>query len=186
MKSRKECLEDVLKIARQNIPPAPGLLQISLEKGAELAEFYQADKELVLIGICLMDIQLSAAINQGRQKEHVIMSSDFAKSFLSTYDLTESEYDQIINCVEAHHKDIPFSCIEAEICANADCYRFIHPRGVFIQDGVLSKRTDDFAERIDGLNRKLEEKHNILSLDKAKEELEDYYQMFRKLFDEII
>ena len=155
MKSRKECLEDVLKIARQNIPPAPGLLQISLEKGAELAEFYQADKELVLIGICLMD-------------------------------LTESEYDKIINCVEAHHKDIPFSCIEAEICANADCYRFIHPRGVFIQDGVLSKRTDDFAERIDGLNRKLEEKHNILSLDKAKEELEDYYQMFRKLFDEII
>lgn len=186
MKNRTQCLKDVLAIAKENVPPAPGLLQISLEKGEELAEFYQADKELVLIGICLMDIKLSEAINQGRQKEHIMMSSDFAKTFLKDYDLSQDEYDKIINCVEAHHGSIPFSCIEAEICANADCYRFIHPRGVFIQDGVLAKRTDDFIERITRLKGKLEEKHNILSLDKAKNDLEEYYQMFSKLFEQII
>ncbi len=82
---------------------------------------------------------------------------DATKIFLEKYPLTKEEQKKIINCVEAHHKGVKFNCVEAEICANADCYRFLHP--------------------------KMNEKHKILSLDICKKELEPYYQEFKKLFE---
>ncbi len=133
-----------------------------------------------------MDIKLSDAIKGGRQQEHVNMSYEFAKEFLKDYDITEEELDKIMNCIEAHHGGVPFTCIEAEVCANADCYRFIHPIGVFTFAGVLTKNGDNLEEQINQLKYKLEEKHKILSLNKAKEELEEYYQMFSKLFNDVI
>lgn len=152
----------------------------------ELAQVYQANQEIVLIGICLMDICLSEAMKEGKQKEHVKMSADFSKQFLKNYDIPEEEYEKIINCVEAHHGDVPFTCIEAEVCANADCYRFISPIGVFTFLGVVAKREMGFLEQIEQAKMKLEEKHAILSLDRAKEELEPSYQMFVKLFHEVL
>lgn len=186
MKSKKELLDDVLRLARENIPPAPMQLDISLKKVEELANTYNADVNLCLIGVCLMDVKLSEAQKLGKQKEHVKMSADFAREFLKDYDITTEEYDKLINCVEAHHGKVPFTCIEAEICANADCYRFIHPTGVYTFMSVLSKRYDNLKEQVENLKYKLEEKHNILSLDKAKEELEYYYEEFSNQFDEIL
>lgn len=186
MKSKKQLLDDVLKLAQENIPPAPKHLEISIQKGKMLAEEYNADKELVLIGICLMDIKLSEAMGQNKAIEHVKMSSDFAKEYLNNYDISLEEKEKIINCVEAHHGKAPFTCIESEICANADCYRFIHPVGVFTYAGVLARRTNDFNEQIKQLKLKLDEKHNILSLEKVKEELGDYYEIYSKQFNDIL
>ena len=98
----------------------------------------------------------------------------------------KEEYEKIINCVEAHHGSVPFTCIEAEVCANADCYRFIAPTGVFTFLDVVAKREMGFLEQIEQAKMKLEEKHAILSLDRTKEELESSYQMFVKLFDEVL
>lgn len=186
MKTKKQLIKECLELARKNIPPAPKHLEISLAKGGELAQVYQANQEIVLIGICLMDICLSEAMKEGKQKEHVKMSADFSKQFLKNYDITKEEYEKIINCVEAHHGDVPFTCIEAEVCANADCYRFIAPVGVFTFLGVVAKREMGLLEQIEQAKMKLEEKQAILSLDRAKEELEPSYQMFAKLFHEVL
>lgn len=185
MKSKKQLLEDILELAKQNVS-MPELLEFTIEKGEKLSNFYNVDKELVSIGICFMDIKLKEALAQGKQKEHMNMASEFAKEFLKDYDLTKREFEIIINCIEAHHGTIEFDCIEAEICANADCYIFIHPKGVFLYTGLLAKRGKSIQEQIQQLKNKLEEKHNILSLDQAKKELEEYYQMFIKLFNENI
>lgn len=186
MKHKKQLLEDVLKIAKENIPPSKNHLDISLAKGKMLAKEYNADIDFVTIGICLMDIKLSEAHKLNKTPEHVKMASDFAKEYLEEYDLTKEEKNKLINCIEAHHGKIPFTCIEAEICANADCYRFIHPFGVFTYAGVLAKRTDDFKEQIKQLKYKLNEKHDILSLSKAKEDLERYYEEYSRQFDEML
>lgn len=186
MKNKKELYEDALAIARENVPPSKIHLDISLEKGKMLAEEYKANIDLVLIGIVLMDIKLSEAMKLNKGPEHPKMGSDFAKEFLKDYDLTDNEKNIIINSIEAHHGKVPFKSIEAEICANADCYRFIHPIGVFAYLGMLAKRDLDFIDQIKSLKFKLEEKHNILSLPKAKEELEEYYIEYSKQFDEIL
>ena len=136
MKTKIELLNDIEKIARECIPPASRHLDISLEAGEKLATIYKADIELVKIGIYLMDIKLSEAMKNNVAREHTRMSADFAKEYLKNYDLTNEEYNIIINSIEAHHGKIPFNTIEAEICANADCYRFIHPDGVFTYIGV--------------------------------------------------
>jgi hypothetical protein len=76
-----------------------------------------------------MDLKLGQAFKEGRSQDHVQMSVDAVRVFLDRFDdLDTSKKEKIINCVEAHHKDVPFTCIEAEICANADCYRFLHPK----------------------------------------------------------
>ena len=151
MKNKKELYEDALAIARENIPPAKNHLDISLGKGKMLAEEYNADIDLVLIGILLMDIKLSEAMRQGKG-----------------------------------HGKVPYESIEAEVCANADCYRFIHPLGVFTFIGVLAKRDLPFEDQIKGLKAKLDEKYNILSLPKAKEELCEYYDIYSKQFNELL
>jgi hypothetical protein len=81
--------------------------------------------------------------------------------------------------VEAHHGQVPYTCIEAEICANADCYRFISPKGVLSYLTVLGKRHDDFTICLNEVEKKLDEKYSILSLDLCKQELEPWYQTFK-------
>lgn len=186
MKTKKQLISDALELAKKNVPPAPKHLEVSLQKGKELAEVYHADYDIVIIGICLMDIKLKEAIAQSKQGEHVAMSLEFAKEFLKDYDITEDEYNKIINSVEAHHDTVPFQCIEAEVCANADCYRFLAPACVFTFSNVLSKRDVSLKEQLQEMKHKLEEKHSILSLNKAKEDLEEDYQMFLKLLEEAL
>ena len=186
MKNNSSLFEEVYELAKNSIPPSKNHLDISIRKGKMLAKEYDANLDIVLFGIVLMDIKLSYAMKNNKAHEHVEMSSLFAKEFLKKTDFNDEEKEKIINCIEAHHGKIPYTCIEAEICANADCYRFIHPVGVFTYMSTLSKRTDDFIEQIKGLKFKLEEKHKLLSLPKAKEELEKYYETYSKQFDEIL
>jgi len=64
--------------------------------------------------------------------------------FLKNYDLSAKVKDTLINAVYAHHGAIPFISVESEICANADCYRFAHPKGVLFYLTTLAKRLDNF------------------------------------------
>ena len=186
MKSKKQLYNDILAIIRNNGAPLKNHLDISLEKGKMLAEYYNVDVDLVLIGIIFMDIKLGEAMELSKVSEHVKMGVDFTKKFLKDYDLSAEEKKIIINSIEAHHGEVPFESIEAEICANADCYRFIHPLGVFTFTGFLAKLDLPFDEQINALKFKLDEKYHILSLTKAKEELEEYYNIYTKQFDMIL
>jgi len=159
------------------------LFHLANVKGQELAEKLDADKDIVMLGTLLMDVKLKQAMEENRLKDHVKMSLEAAKEFLKQFDLSEETKNKIYNCIEAHHGNVSFICIEAEICANADCYKFLHPKGVLQYIGIMMGRTDDFQEVIANVEKKLEEKHKILSLDICKEELEHYYKMFKELFE---
>ena len=75
-----------------------------------------------------MDIKLGEAKKEGCLKEHSKISADATKNFLQQFDINDELKNKIVNCVEAHHATIPFTSKESELCANADCYRFIHPK----------------------------------------------------------
>ncbi len=185
MKNKQQLMIDIKKLAIEKVSE-PKLLEFSIKKGNELALEYGADPDIVFIGLCFMDIKLKEALALNKQSEHMLMAVNFAKDFLKMYVITDEEKKAIINCIEAHHKTIPFQCIEAEICANADCYVFIHPFGVFIYRELLIKRGKEIKEQVIQLQNKLQEKYQIISLDKVKEELEEKYQMFLKIFNSIL
>lgn len=100
--------------------------------------------------------------------------------------VSDEEIEKIINCIEAHHGAVPYKSIEAEIVANADCYIFIHPRGVFAYKSLLEKRGIAFNEQFRQLNFKLQEKYKLLSLEEVKNELDKYYLIFADLYESIL
>ena len=185
MKNLKLVIREARLLALKEIKKTtfPSILnfETSNKKGQDFAKKLKADKDLVMLGTILMDLKLGECLNQGKVKEHVSRSTEASKKFLKKFNLDQKTFDKIINCVEAHHGTKKFICIEAEICANADCYRFIAPKNVFEAISVYLKEGDTIDEALDHISMKMEEKHNILSLNLAKKELEPYYQQFKIL-----
>lgn len=176
----KKAKELVEKERPEGIRP---LLDIANNAGQVLAKKLNADKDIVMLGTLFMDLKRKQAVAEGRLQDHIKMSLEVVKEFLEQFDLDEETKNKIYNCIEAHHGDIPYTCIEAEIVANADCYKFLHPKGVLQYIGILSKRYEDFKVVLEEAEKKLEEKHKVLSLDICKEELEPYYQQFKDLLN---
>jgi hypothetical protein len=117
---------------------------------------------------------------------HVKYGVEFTESLLKEHGIEGEHANILINSVAAHHKvntpDYnPFDSLEAEIVANADCYEFLHPKGfmegyaISIESGMSRDAALRFVEA------KVEEKHNILSLPEAKEELEENYPIFKAI-----
>ena len=159
--------------------PIPEHFLLANKKGQEIAEKMKVDKDIVFLGTILMDLKLGECMKEGKLEEHVQRSSKAAKVILSA--LPKEKMERVINCIEAHHKKIPFLCKEAEVVANADCYRFLHPRGVFAYIKMLDKRYSELAKALTQLEYKMDEKWNVLTIDSCKEELELYYNQFKEL-----
>ncbi|MBT4120672.1 MAG: hypothetical protein HOA57_01980 [Candidatus Magasanikbacteria bacterium] len=180
--------KEIIKKARELAYKESGktvlpLFELANKKGQELAEMLEVDKNIVMLGTLFMDLKLKQAMKENRLNEHVQMSLEATKDFLLEFDLDEEIKNKIFNCVEAHHGTVPFESLEAEVCANADCYKFLHPEGIFRYIGILSSRDVDFQEVLNQVEYKTDEKWNILSLDVCKKELEPYYRQFKDLID---
>jgi hypothetical protein len=155
---------------------------ISLEKGVEIAKALNANVSLVELGVCFMDIKLGEAFSLKNIDSHIQLGIDACLNFLADFEVTDEEKSVILNCIEAHHGATPFCSIESEIVANADCYRFIHPKGVIHYIGTLTKRNLSLADVVSQAEFKLEEKHDILTLDFCKMELNHHYDAFKRIF----
>jgi len=181
----KELADKIDAVAREEIAayglPTLRHYELSQEKGAELAKKLNADVNLVKAGVALMDIKLGQAAKEGHQPQHVKDCVEFSEKLLKDLGVEEPFYSTLINCVAAHHGAIPFESIEAEITANADCYRFIHPRGVMSFHATVVKRGMDYDAALKAVEGKLDEKHGIISLDAAKNDLLHYYKMFKDI-----
>ena len=129
----------------------------------------------------LMDLKIGECLQEGKLDEHVMRSAQVAKEFLQQFDLGHDILQKIIACIESHHGKEKYSSLEAEICANADCYRFLHPRG-FLAGVILFGGEESNLDAVLALtDSKLDEKYSTLSLDICKQELEPYYEEFKKL-----
>lgn len=169
--SRKYALSEIEKFGLPDL----ALFEISEKKAIELAERLKADKKIVQMGVYLMDLKLGQAFKDNKVSQHIKMSIAAAEDFLKNLAVEESVLEKVINCIEAHHGKAPFKSLEAEICANADCYRFIHPKGFFLYLILLGKSGLTFNDCLKAVEEKLDEKYKILSLEICKEELGDIY-----------
>ena len=166
-------------------PDMQFLYELSLNAGIKLAKEYDADENIVRIALAMMDSKLPEASHLGKPKQHIAMSSDATKEILKDIDfLDENAKENIIKCVEEHHGVEKFFSIESEVVANADCYKFVHPKGVLYYSSMLGRRFHDFNKELEQLDFKLNEKHNTISLPLVKEELEPYYDFFQKSINE--
>lgn len=167
------------EIEKYGLPPK-FTLDAANAKGEELAKKLKADVFVVMLGTRLMDLKLGEASKLGKPKSHVEMSSKAAKEFLDKFDLPSATINKVINCIEGHHKEIPWNCKEAEIAANADCYKFLLLRNWLTFFHHLGTRMP-FEKALAYAGEKAEEKWNILSLDICKKELEPHYKLIKEI-----
>ena len=183
----KKLFDIINKLALEEIEkfggPSLNHYNLSLIKAEQIANIIdkKIDVNLVKCGIALMDIKLGECIKQGKQAEHVSESLKYAKQILLQNKVDSKTTQVLLNCVEAHHGKVPFLSIEAEIYANADCYRFIHPQGVFTFMQTVTNSGANHNDAINMVLAKLEEKHNIVSLPCVKAELEPLYNNIKQL-----
>lgn len=170
---------------RKYNPDMEFLHELAWNAGIRLAKEYGADEKVVKIALSMMDSKLPEASSLGVGKQHISMSSDATKELIKDVDcLNESEKENIIKCVEEHHGVEKFYSIESEVVANADCYKFVSPQGILYYSSMLGRRFHDFNKELEQLEFKLNEKHNTISLDLVKNELEEYYTFFQKAITE--
>ena len=115
-------------LEQSKVTGVPSLFNLELanEKGQWLAEKLGANEEIVLIGTFLMDCQLGLAMKQGKINEHINMLAQKTEELLGeSPDVDNLTREKIIFCVRQHHGAGKFHSLEAEICCNSDCYRFI-------------------------------------------------------------
>lgn len=130
-----------------------------------------------------MDLKLLEAQSLGIPKEHVKLSIEATKEMLENYNLTKEEKENILYCVAEHHGVEKYFSTESEICANADCYKFLDPKGVFAYCSLLGRRFHDLVKEWEQLEYKMDEKYNILTLKEVKNELGPYYEQLKKLLE---
>ncbi|GEM_PF-448715 len=173
---KKLALEEAKKYG---IPPRYHLL-IGEVKVRELSKKVKANEKLALLGYYLMDIKLGEAFKKGKVNKHIKLALEFANNLLRGK-LEEKEMDVVLNCIEAHHGDIPAKYPEAEVCKNADTYRFLHPFGLITAIYDLSKRGFSLKEILEILKRKIEEKEKIISMEFVKKELKGWSSIFKSI-----
>ncbi len=183
-------MEDIIQAARAYAlgetekywTPKKEHLILSFEKGQELAKTLGANKDIIALGTLLMDIKLGECSKEGNAAEHVQKSTEASKIFLQKLNVASNIIEEVLVCVNNHHwTNTHYPSLEAEICANADCYRILHPRWFISIIILFGKRNEDTDRTLAQVENKVEEKYNILSLDICKQELEPYYYQFKKL-----
>ena len=149
------------------------------EKGNELAKKFNVNADIVAIGTRLMDIKLGEAQKTGG--DHIELGVAATKTFLKRYAIDPKNILKIVNCVEAHHRTVHWICKEAELVANADCYRFLLPRNWLLFLHSLGTRGMDFQKSLDYGVSKVDEKWKILSLPYCKKELTTDYKLIKEI-----
>lgn len=169
---------DELKKYNYDLEP---MYDIALREGKRLAKLYNANEDIVTISLALIDAKLPEAVRLGTPKEHTKMGILAAEEILDKVtDMPEDAKTNILKCIEEHHGKDKYFSIESEVVANADCYKFLSPKGIITYISILGRRLNDFEKEWDQLEMKMDEKFQHISLSIAKEELTDCYMTFKK------
>jgi hypothetical protein len=163
---------------------APSIFHLDYanEKGQWLAGELGADKKVVLLGTLLMDCMLGVALKEGKLSEHIEMSANKAEEVLAKFpELDKSEVKNVVACVQQHHGVEKFVSLEAEVCCNADCYRFASVKGAL--GGMVTGRKMGMDELVALYMKKAEEKWKVLTLEICKRELEPQYSVIMKFLN---
>jgi len=157
------------------------LFDIANDAGQELAKKIGADEKIVMLGTLFMDILRGKAVKEGRLDEHTQMSADCAAEFLEKKGVDKETISKVVHCVMAHHGDIEYESVEAEIVCNADCYKFLSNKGFCTALGLFYSRYGELGKSLEYLEEKMDEKWEVLSLKEAKEEIGPNYEIFKEI-----
>ncbi|MCJ7804205.1 hypothetical protein MUP35_00520 [Patescibacteria group bacterium] len=183
----KEILKVSEKLLKKEIEktglPAIEFHKVCLIYGRRLTKAYRVNEDFVLACLNFMDVKVGEAFANNRIQDHIQMSLEASLTALKPLSLDKKLIKKISGCILNHHGAKRYPSIEAEICANADCFKFLHPRAFIAFIASLGKRGRPFEDLLKYAKEKVEEKIAIISLPEVKQEAKEYYQLLSKLFE---
>ncbi len=171
----------IAEINKHGTPPLDfynDAINVSIELGKKL----NANIDAIKLGVRFMDAKLGEAVSLKKRNEHTNMALGFAMEFLTNFPLAEDIKIKVIACIKEHH-DAKFSCIESEICANADCYKFLVPKNILKMFYNMRQRGYNFEEIFLMASEKADEKWSSLTLEVCKKELEPNYHKIKEFLE---
>lgn len=183
----KDFLKQAKKLAYNEVEktgmPVKLHVDLSTSVGKRLAKELGANINIVEAGTLLMDCLIGQALQEGRIKDHVQMSLNKTNELLEQSTLSEEDKENIRHCVSEHHGTEKFYSLESEICCNADCYRFASILGFTYTIRYL--RDMPFSDLVNLLNKKVNEKWNLISLDIVKKELTPQHKVISEILKDL-
>ncbi len=170
-------VEEIMKFPVVTLDDYNNTLNVALELGKKL----NANSDIIKLGARFMEIKLGQAISEKKKNEYVNMSLGFAMNFLTGYPLSEDFKKKVFACI-MEQNDKKFSCIEAEICANALCYNFLIPKKI-LKIYYNKLRGYNFDEIFLFTNEIIDEKWEKLTLDVCRKNLEENYNKIKEFLD---
>lgn len=183
-----ELLEEADTLAQQEIAkyglPSKKNYDTANKKGLQLAKQLGANTQVIQLATRLMDVKLGEAKHNNRIQDHVHLSVQAAEKFLNQQQANPKLIQQVLACVHEHHQT-SWSSKEAEICANADCYRFLDLNNWLSFIHEQGRKQQPYTETLALAIQKFEEKRAILSLQICKEELKEHQRIIQELIDKM-
>lgn len=150
-----------------------------VKNAKDLAEKYQADKEIVVLGALLHDIAMPS--NIGPREEHHIYGAKIADELLTKYNYPKEKIERVKKCVLNHRgsKDLAPTTIEEECIRDADVMAHFDTIPSLFHL-AFKERSMNIEEGTSFVKKKLERDYNKLSA-KSKELLKEKYQNILKV-----
>lgn len=145
-----------------------------VKNALELADAYNADKEIVELGALLHDIAMPSKI--GPREEHHIYGAQIAEELLTKYNYPKDRIERVKECVLRHRgsQDLPRNTLEEEIIADADV--MAHFDSIPSLFSLAFKRLNlDIKEGTNYVKEKLERDYNKLS-PRTRDYLKERYE----------
>ena len=145
-----------------------------VKNALELADAYNADKEIVELGALLHDIAMPSKI--GPREEHHIYGAQIAEELLTKYNYSKDRIERVKECVLRHRgsQDLPRNTLEEEIIADADV--MAHFDSIPSLFSLAFKRLNlDIKEGTNYVKEKLERDYNKLS-PRTRDYLKERYE----------
>ncbi len=158
-------------------------IDLACETGKRLAKELGANVDIVEAGTLLMDCLIGQAIQERKLEKHIEMSLAKVNELLKKSKLSDKQKENIRHCITEHHGSDKFYSLESEICCNADCYRFISIKGFSYAMRYL--REMSFDDLVNLLEKKVNEKWGLVSLDVCKHELSGQHEILEKMLGEL-
>jgi len=141
------------------------------EESLKLAKEYNADIEIVSLGVLLHDIAL---IEGGTKPDHHIVGANIAREVLKKYNYPQDKLDRVVNCVYNHRSSKNATCIE-EICVcDADILAHFDNIPMLFYSGYIRFNVS-INDMKDWMKNSFEKDYNDLS-DRTKEVFKDRYK----------
>lgn len=146
--------------------PSPGevLNTITDKKLTEIAKSYPHNHDCLWVGTYLADLFITEAKATGDITKHVSMALDYANKIFALEKIQKQDAEIILEIIATHHGGKQ-KHIESKLFKNADCFKFLDPKGVFhIFSATYDRIEEGFEKAIQYTMFKVEEKFSLVDL----------------------